>query len=116
MKAHVRRLLSSGQPTYEYTEPSKEVPTSNPKSTISVDLDDREARKPSITEVSASSAQGTVGATHYATRSNGSCSDASVSSELEALLPPVDNFKEEDRAQWEPLSTDKFARQKNTPR
>jgi PH/SEC7 domain-containing protein len=51
-----------------------------------------------------------------ATKSNGSCSDASVSSELEALLPSVDHFKEEERTQWEPLCAEKFPRQKNTPR
>ncbi|XP_058805459.1 LOW QUALITY PROTEIN: PH and SEC7 domain-containing protein [Phymastichus coffea] len=54
-------------------------------------------------------------------RSNGSCSDASASSDLEALLPAVrgqqhDSFLEEERLQWEPLGTDKFAKHKNPPR
>lgn len=109
MKAHVRRLLSPGQPTNEEestTESSKENPPPASK-------DDKET-----TEVSSVGSPTPVTMT-TATRSNGSCSDASVSSELEALLPAaVDHFKEEERSQWEPLGTsgEKFARQKNTPR
>lgn len=55
--------------------------------------------------------------------SNGSCSDASVSSDLEALIPTAckqtplhDSFEEEERVQWEPLGADKFAKHKNPPR
>ncbi|XP_014203854.2 uncharacterized protein LOC106636094 [Copidosoma floridanum] len=56
---------------------------------------------------------------HSSSRSNGSCSDGSGSSDLEALIPAQqqpDNFHEEDRVQWEPLGSDKFSRQKNPPR
>jgi hypothetical protein len=48
-------------------------------------------------------------------RNNGTCSDAS--SDFESLIPQqLDNFKEEQRMQWEPLATDKFTKQKNPPR
>ena len=60
--------------------------------------------------------QNPTGVSQNVVRSNGSCSDASGSSETEALFPQLDSFKEEERAQWEPLSGDKFGRQKNTPR
>ncbi|XP_076394724.1 exchange factor for Arf 6 isoform X2 [Megachile rotundata] len=122
IKAHVRRLLSPGQPACDETDSSKishEATTiaNNPKSTVpSGNGEDTEPRKPGTPELPSGSPQEPTGATQYATRSNGSYSDASGSSELEALLPPVDSFKEEERAQWEPLSGDKFNRQKNTPR
>lgn len=109
VKAHVRRLLSPGQPTNEEestTESSKENP-------LPASKDDKE-----LADVSSTGSPTPMTMT-AATRSNGSCSDASVSSELEALLPAaVDHFKEEERSQWEPLGTsgEKFARQKNTPR
>lgn len=108
MKAHVRRLLLPGQPTNE-----EESITESSIENLPVSKDDKE-----LTEVSSADSPTPVTMT-AATRSNGSCSDASVSSELEALLPTtVDHFKEEERSQWEPLGTsgEKFARQKNTPR
>lgn len=116
VKAHVRRLLSPAQPSNDSnTESSKNILVNNPKNVAtSGNIENKEPKKtPGMPEVSANSPTPTPVA---ATRSNGSCSDASVSSELEALLPPVDNFKEEERAQWEPLSAEKFPRQKNTPR
>ncbi|XP_029034753.2 PH and SEC7 domain-containing protein isoform X1 [Osmia bicornis bicornis] len=122
IKAHVRRLLSPGQPACDETDSSKithEAATiaNNPKSAVSSgNGEDTEPRKPGTPELPSGSPQEPTSATQYATRSNGSYSDASGSSELEALLPPVDSFKEEERAQWEPLSADKFTRQKNTPR
>ncbi|XP_054005174.1 PH and SEC7 domain-containing protein isoform X5 [Hylaeus anthracinus] len=122
IKAHVRRLLTPGQPVCDETDSSKishEVTTlaSNPRAVTSGNGEKTESRKPGTPELPGGSPQEPTGATQYATRSNGSYSDASGSSELEALLPPVvDSFKEEERAQWEPLSGDKFTRQKNTPR
>ncbi|OAD61639.1 PH and SEC7 domain-containing protein 3 [Eufriesea mexicana] len=121
IKAHVRRLLSPGQPTCDETDSSKishEATTlaNNPRPVSSSNDEDTEPRKPGTPELPGGSPQEPTGATQYTTRSNGSYSDASGSSELEALLPPVDSFKEEERAQWEPLSGDKFSRQKNTPR
>lgn len=109
MKAHVRRLLSPGQPSNnEETEFSNAILTNNPKNVASsCNVENKEFGK--TPEMSADSS------TVVATRSNGSYSDASLSSELEALLP-VDHFKEEERTQWEPLSAEKFPRQKNTPR
>ncbi|XP_072759646.1 PH and SEC7 domain-containing protein isoform X2 [Anoplolepis gracilipes] len=111
VKAHVRRLLSPGQPlNNEETECSKAILTNNPKNVASSgNVENKEFGK--TPEMSADSSMPIVG-----TRSNGSYSDASLSSELEALLPPVDHFKEEERTQWEPLSAEKFPRQKNTPR
>ncbi|CAD1475438.1 unnamed protein product, partial [Heterotrigona itama] len=136
IKAHVRRLLSPGQPACDETDSSKishEATTlaNNPPRPVSsannnnnnnnnngtTEENTEPPRKPGTPELPAGSPQEPTGATQYATRSNGSYSDASGSSELEALLPPVDSFKEEERAQWEPLSHgDKFSRQKNTPR
>ena len=117
----MRRLLSPGQPACDETDSSNishEATTlaNNPRPVSSGNGEDTEPRKPGTPELPGGSPQEPTGATQYATRSNGSYSDASGSSELEALLPPVDSFKEEERAQWEPLSGDKFSRQKNTPR
>lgn len=117
----MRRLLSPGQPVCDETDSSKishEATNlaSNPRPVSSGNGENTEPRKPGTPELPGGSPQELTGATQYATRSNGSYSDASGSSELEALLPPVDSFKEEERAQWEPLSGDKFNRQKNTPR
>lgn len=121
IKAHVRRLLSPGQPVCDETDSSKisleaTTPANNPRTVSSGNGEGTELRKPGTPELPGGSPQEPTGATQYATRSNGSYSDASGSSELEALLPPMDSFKEEERAQWEPLSGDKFSRQKNTPR
>ncbi|XP_076629899.1 exchange factor for Arf 6 isoform X7 [Colletes latitarsis] len=121
IKAHVRRLLSPGQPVCDETDSSKishevTILASNPRAVTSGNGENTESGKPGTPELPCGSLQEPTGATQYATRSNGSYSDASGSSELEALLPPVDSFKEEERAQWEPLSGDKFTRQKNTPR
>ncbi|XP_076677683.1 exchange factor for Arf 6 isoform X7 [Andrena cerasifolii] len=122
IKAHVRRLLSPGQLACDETDSSKishEATTlaNNPRAVSSGNGEDTGSRKPRTPELPGGSPQDPTGATtQYATRSNGSYSDASGSSELEALLPPIDSFKEEERAQWEPLSGDKFTRQKNTPR
>ncbi|XP_050483030.1 PH and SEC7 domain-containing protein isoform X14 [Bombus huntii] len=121
IKAHVRRLLSPGQPACDETDSTKishEAMTfpNNPRPVSSGNGEDMEPRKPGTPELPGGSPQEPTAAKQYATRSNGSYSDASGSSELEALLPPVDSFKEEERAQWEPLSGDKFSRQKNTPR
>ncbi|XP_060825534.1 PH and SEC7 domain-containing protein isoform X10 [Bombus pascuorum] len=121
IKAHVRRLLSPGQPACDETDSTK-IPheamtfVNNPRPVSSGNGEDMEPRKPGTPELPGGSPQEPTAAKQYATRSNGSYSDASGSSELEALLPPVDSFKEEERAQWEPLSGDKFSRQKNTPR
>ncbi|KZC14997.1 PH and SEC7 domain-containing protein 3 [Dufourea novaeangliae] len=121
IKAHVRRLLSPGQPACDETDTSKishEAATlaSNPRSVSSGNGEDTDSRKTRTPELPVGSPHEPTGANQYATRSNGSYSDASGSSELEALLPPIDSFKEEERAQWEPLSGEKFNRQKNTPR
>nr|XP_031844828.1 PH and SEC7 domain-containing protein 2 isoform X4 [Nomia melanderi] len=121
IKAHVRRLLSPGQPVCDETDSSKishEATTlaNNPRSISSGNSEDSDSRKTRTPELPGGSPQEPTGASQYTTRSNGSYSDASGSSELEALLPPVDSFKEEERAQWEPLSGEKFTRQKNTPR
>lgn len=118
----MRRLLSPGQLACDETDSSKishEATTlaNNPRAVSSGNGEDTGSRKPRTPELPGGSPQEPTGATtQYATRSNGSYSDASGSSELEALLPPIDSFKEEERAQWEPLSGDKFTRQKNTPR
>jgi len=111
VKAHVRRLLSPEQTSNEEdTEFSNAILTNNPKNVTSSDnVENKEFGK--TPEMSADSSMPVA-----TTRSNGSYSDASLSSELEALLPPVDHFKEEERTQWEPLSAEKFPRQKNTPR
>lgn len=117
----MRRLLSPGQPACDETDSAKishEAMTfpNNPRPVSSGNGEDMEPRKPGTPELPGGSPQEPTAAKQYTTRSNGSYSDASGSSELEALLPPVDSFKEEERAQWEPLSGDKFSRQKNTPR
>lgn len=123
IKAHVKRLLSPGQAICD-----GDVSTNN-CSRIGVDknshnicgnnCDDKKkkiCRKSNSPELPIGSPQAPIGASQYETRSNGTYSDASGSSEFEALLPPTDSFKEEERTQWEPLSGDKFNRQKNTPR
>ncbi|KAK2588283.1 hypothetical protein KPH14_004304 [Odynerus spinipes] len=126
IKAHVRRLLSPGDATTE--EDASEVVKScregttvaqnsrDAKSSSSSGYENEESRKSGSPVLPVGSPQGPQGATQYSTRSNGSYSDPSGSSDLEALLPPMDSFKEEERAQWEPLSGEKFGRQKNTPR
>ncbi|XP_043288951.1 PH and SEC7 domain-containing protein isoform X3 [Venturia canescens] len=127
IKAHVRRLLSPGQQTRDCTETSsrscrqqsgggEEVSSENHSRQTENHEDKSVNRKSSSPELPVGSPQAPIGASQYATRSNGSYSDASGSSEFEALLPQIDSFKEEERAQWEPLSGDKFSRQKNTPR
>ncbi|XP_076241756.1 exchange factor for Arf 6 isoform X2 [Calliopsis andreniformis] len=122
IKAHVRRLLSPGQLACDETDSSKishEATTlvNNPRAVSSGNGENTESKKPGTPELPGGSPREPTGATtQYTTRSNGSYSDASGSSELEALLPPVDSFKEEERAQWEPLSGEKFTRQKNMPR
>lgn len=125
IKTHVRRLLSPGQ---EICEVDSATNISNcPRvggekhttrvTTSSSNYDKKKGRKQQDSpELPVGSPQAPTGANQYATRSNGSYSDASGSSEFEALLPPTDSFKEEERAQWEPLSGEKFSRQKNTPR
>ncbi|KAK0098521.1 hypothetical protein PV326_007384 [Microctonus aethiopoides] len=123
IKAHVKRLLSPGQAICD-----GDVSTNN-CSRIGVDknshniggnnCDDKKkkiCRKSNSPELPIGSPQAPIGASQYETRSNGTYNDASGSSEFEALLPPTDSFKEEERTQWEPLSGDKFNRQKNTPR
>lgn len=107
----MRRLLSPGQLSNdEDTESSNAILTNNPKNVAaSGNVEGKEFGKTSEMSTDASMLP-------TSTRSNGSYSDASISSELEALLPPVDHFKEEERTQWEPLSAEKFPRQKNTPR
>ncbi|XP_063990262.1 PH and SEC7 domain-containing protein isoform X2 [Diachasmimorpha longicaudata] len=116
IKAHVRRLLAPG---HEFLD---EV--SCPRVCVDgrgnlANCDEKKkkvkGRKAGSPELALGSPQAPPGA-QYASRSNGSYSDASGSSEFEALLPVTDSFKEEERAQWEPLSGDKFSRQKNTPR
>ncbi|XP_011331529.1 PH and SEC7 domain-containing protein 1 isoform X2 [Ooceraea biroi] len=116
VKAHVRRLLSPGQPMNdEDTTASKDVLTNkSQKAVTSGNGDNKELKK--TQRMPEASADSPTPASASATRSNGSCSDASVSSELEVLLPSVDHFKEEERTQWEPLCAEKFPRQKNTPR
>lgn len=114
VKAHVRRLLSPGQPSNNEEsniESSKDIPENKGnveggKSDATSEVSSADSPTPMLMSATTT------------TRSNGSCSDASVSSELEALLPStMDRFKEEERSQWEPLAIDeKFARQKNTPR
>ncbi|XP_076650495.1 exchange factor for Arf 6 isoform X2 [Halictus rubicundus] len=121
IKAHVRRLLSPGQPACDETDNSKishEATTvaNNPLSISSGNGEDSDSRKTGTPELPGGSPQEPTGASQYTTRSNGSYSDASGSSELEALLQPVDSFKEEERTQWKPLSGEKFTRQNNTPR
>lgn len=119
----MRRLLSPGQPIRECTDPTRRScrqqqvvdPENNSSTRQTVNYEDKK-RKPGSPELPVGSPKAPIGATQYATRSNGSYSDASGSSEFEALLPQIDSFKEEERAQWEPLSGDKFSRQKNTPR
>lgn len=117
----MRRLLSPGQQACDETDSSKifhegTTLAINPRPVSSGNGENTESRKPGTPELPGGSPQEPTGATQYTTRSNGSYSDASGSSELETLLPPLDSFKEEERAQWEPLSGDKFTRQKNTPR
>ncbi|XP_048514611.1 PH and SEC7 domain-containing protein isoform X2 [Athalia rosae] len=116
IKARVRRLLSPGHPACEEFFPAQtSASDTDSQEEATGNREKIERRKPETPEV-------TIGSTHlpivtqYATRTNGSYSDASGSSELEALLPQADSFKEEERAQWEPLSVDKFNRQKNPPR
>ncbi|XP_015606332.1 PH and SEC7 domain-containing protein 2 isoform X2 [Cephus cinctus] len=119
IKARVRRFLSPGQESedLEVTNASRTTSSEgNPRERSSGSCEEKEKRKSASPDLAVGSPQGPTGASQYATRSNGSYSDASGSSELEALLPQVDSFKEEERAQWEPLSGDKFSRQKNTPR
>lgn len=118
VKAHVRRLLSPGQPMKdEGTESSKDVLANNPNNIVaSGNVEKKELKKTPVTPEMSADSPTLTPTPATTTRSNGSCSDASLSSELEALLPPVDHFKEEERTQWEPLSGEKFSRQKNTPR
>jgi len=118
VKAHVRRLLSPEQPMKdEDIKSSKDVLANNPKNIIaSSNVEKKELKKTSITPEMSANSPTLIPTPATTTRSNGSCSDASLSSELEALLPPVDHFKEEERTQWEPLSAEKFSRQKNAPR
>jgi len=100
----------------EGIEPSKDVLANNPKNIASDNVEKKELKKTPITPEMSANSPTLTPTPATTTRSNGSCSDASLSSELEALLPPVDHFKEEERTQWEPLSAEKFSRQKNTPR
>lgn len=122
IKARVRRLLSPGHPACEEFEVSRRLPSDTTGTEVpsSDNHEGKDPRKPGSPEVAVGSPQAPSGANNYATttRTNGSYSDAgSCSSELEALLPQADSFKEEERAQWEPLSSvDKFNRQKNPPR
>ncbi|XP_011498083.1 PREDICTED: PH and SEC7 domain-containing protein 2 isoform X2 [Ceratosolen solmsi marchali] len=108
IKAHVRRLLS-------------------PAETVSKDSEKREQRSLDILhrKSSPTSPESVVDPsqqqlkTNYSShsRSNGSCSDPSGSSDLEVLIPhQFDSFKEEERMQWEPLAADMFTKQKNPPR
>ncbi|KAI4497784.1 hypothetical protein M0802_007110 [Mischocyttarus mexicanus] len=135
IKAHVRRLLSPGDVTIEENAASEIAKSTREgssiaqnsrdvKSSSSSGCENEESRKSGSPVLAVSSLKGPQsvgggggggGATQYFTRSNGSYSDPSSSSDLEALLPPMDSFKEEERAQWEPLSGEKFGRQKNTP-
>lgn len=111
VKAHVRRLLSPAQPSNNQEsnmESSKDVLE---------DKDNVDCGKSAVIPEVSSTYSPTPTSTIATTKSNGSCSDASVSSELEALLPSaVDHFNEGKRSQWEPLFAEKFAHQKNTPR
>lgn len=121
VKTRVQRLLSPGHLIYEDSEeivdPPRSDPDCRPRETKSSNLDyeDRgNSRKSGSPELPVGSPHAPTGASQCG--SNGSYSDASGSSELEALLPQADSFKEEQRTQWEPLSGDKFNRPKNTPR
>ncbi|XP_043479328.1 PH and SEC7 domain-containing protein isoform X1 [Leptopilina heterotoma] len=120
IKAHIRRLLCSGQAVCEDTESLKafRAGIENNSRNRSTNCDERSAKNSELTELSISLPQNPTGVQQQqnAVRSNGSCSDASGSSEMDVVIPQFDNFKEEERAQWEPLSGDKFGRQKNTPR
>lgn len=121
IKAHIRRLLCSGQTVCEDTESLKafRAGIENNSRNRSTNCDERSAKNSELTELSISLPQNPTGVQQQqqnAVRSNGSCSDASGSSEMDVVIPQFDNFKEEERAQWEPLSGDKFGRQKNTPR
>ncbi|XP_033214100.1 PH and SEC7 domain-containing protein 2 isoform X2 [Belonocnema kinseyi] len=119
IKSYVRRLLCSGQPTCEGAESLKLFRTgieNNSRNRSSGNGDERGGKNSGSELSPISLPQNPPGVPQNAVRSNGSCSDASGSSEIEALLPQFDSFKEEERAQWEPLSGDKFGRQKNTPR
>ncbi|XP_015127362.1 PH and SEC7 domain-containing protein 2 isoform X2 [Diachasma alloeum] len=120
IKAHVRRLLAPGQELLD--EVSCPRVCADGRTNLG-NYDEQKkkkvkGRKAGSPELALGSPQAVVPAgAQYASRSNGSYSDASGSSEFEALLPVnTDSFKEEERAQWEPLSGDKFSRQKNTPR
>ncbi|XP_046616044.1 PH and SEC7 domain-containing protein isoform X2 [Neodiprion virginianus] len=115
IKARVRRLLSPGHPACEEFDASRTTSDTNSQEKSSSNHEGKDHLKPGTPELAVSQPQAHTGP-YYATRTNGSYSDASCSSELEALLPQVDSFKEEERAQWEPLSADKFNRQKNPPR
>ncbi|XP_046740629.1 PH and SEC7 domain-containing protein isoform X6 [Diprion similis] len=115
IKARVRRLLSPGHPACEEFDVSRTTFDTNSQEKSSSNHEGKDHRKPGTPELAVGPPQAPTGS-YYATRTNGSYSDASCSSELEALLPQVDSFKEEERAQWEPLSADKFNRQKNPPR
>lgn len=119
IKAHIRRLLYSDQEVCDDTESLKAFRTgieNNSRNRSSGNCDDRNSGKNSeLSELSSISLPQNSSEVHNV-RSNGSCSDASGSSEMEVVIPQFDNFKEEERAQWEPLSGDKFGRQKNTPR
>ena len=124
IKVHVRRILSPGELIRECSEPSNRScrqqggAENNSTNRHTANYEDKKSinRKPGIPELPSSTSHGAIDASQYAARSNGSYSDASGSSEFESLLPQIDSFKEEERAQWEPLFGDKFSRQKNPPR
>ncbi|XP_011303064.1 PH and SEC7 domain-containing protein 2 isoform X2 [Fopius arisanus] len=116
IKAHVRRLLAPGQEFVDEVSCPRVGVDGRANSGNSEEKKKKvKGRKGGSPELPVGSPQAPTGA-QYASRSNGSYSDASGSSEFEAILPVTDSFKEEERAQWEPLSGDKFTRQKNTPR
>ncbi|XP_074094619.1 exchange factor for Arf 6 isoform X3 [Cotesia typhae] len=122
IKSHVKRLLSSGQGICEAELSTNSCGKNSHNSTGSnsnaVNCEDKSTKKTNLIfdNLSDNSLPSVESVNQYAKRTNGSYSDASGSSEFEALLPPADSFKEEERAQWEPLSGEKFAKQKNTPR
>ncbi|XP_057331974.1 PH and SEC7 domain-containing protein isoform X3 [Microplitis mediator] len=135
IKAHVKRLLSPGQGICEAELSTNSCPsrvvgvdknshnntTTNSLATKTLGNCEDKNNIKSVNCIfdnnsSDNSLPSVESVNQYAKRSNGSYSDASGSSEFEALLPSADSFKEEERAQWEPLSGEKFTKQKNTPR
>ncbi|XP_034937537.1 PH and SEC7 domain-containing protein isoform X2 [Chelonus insularis] len=117
IKAQVKKLLSCEREIgdVESSADSCIKTKQNCKSTVSNYAETSKKDQQDHSATQSSDIQVTTEVSRYEKR-NGSYNDASGPSKFEVLLQSSDNFKEEIRTQWEPLSADKFSRHKNTPR